>query len=132
MPNFQLSSEANLRTRAFTCRQVDRPRAFLFHGAALIAITCGASCKKESPTTESPNARLSAPAIVKLAEADGFDGTVDHVVAKCPACALAMDGKPDHTLKLDDYTLRFCSAHCLKEFADKPESAVLALRIPQR
>lgn len=132
MRNFRPSSAPNPRTWAFTCRQVVRHRAWLVRGAAVISFACGASCKKEAPPAESPKAQLSAPAIAKLAEADGFDGTVDHVVAKCPACALAMDGKPDHSLKLGDYTLRFCSAHCLKEFADKPESAVLALRIPQR
>jgi hypothetical protein len=81
-----------------------------------------------------PAAEAESPAVedveAKLALADAFDGTVDGIVARCPGCALGMDGSAEHTLRVAGHELRFCSASCMESFADEPEARILALVIP--
>ncbi len=66
-----------------------------------------------------------------LAKADQVDGTEDHVVSKCPGCALAMDGKEDHALEVEDYELHFCSDRCRDGFTENTAEAVMALTVPE-
>ncbi len=65
-----------------------------------------------------------------LAKADQVDGTEDHVVSKCPGCALAMDGNEDHALEVEDYELHFCSDRCRDGFKENTAEAVMALTVP--
>jgi hypothetical protein len=67
----------------------------------------------------------------KLALADGFDGTADRIVSRCPGCALGMDGSAEHAMQLGGYELRFCSANCMNGFAANPQARVLDLVIPE-
>ncbi len=66
-----------------------------------------------------------------LAKADQVDGTEDHVVSKCPGCALAMDGNEDHSLEVEDYELHFCSDRCRDGFTENTAEAVMALKVPE-
>ncbi len=74
---------------------------------------------------------VSASSIAKMAAADAFDGQVDKVVGKCPACALMMDGKPDFGIKLGDYKLQFCSDTCRKSYSRDPEDKLSLLKVPE-
>ena len=60
-----------------------------------------------------------------LAKADGVDGTVDHVIHRCPNCALGMEGKPEHATVLGEYTAHSCSKACKKALDEDP-GAVMA------
>ena len=67
---------------------------------------------------------------VKLAAADQLDGTADKIVSKCASCALSMDGKKEHSLKVDEYTLYFCSEKCKSAFAENTIESIKSLKIP--
>jgi hypothetical protein len=73
---------------------------------------------------------VSETALAVLAKADAFDGAADHVVSRCPSCALAMEGSAEHTLQVGDYELHFCSDHCRGTFAEGAETALLAMSVP--
>ena len=73
----------------------------------------------------------SAEVEAKLAKADAFDGTEDKIVSKCPTCALAMDGKPEHALEVSGYTLHFCAAGCKEAFAKDITKSILDMEIPE-
>jgi len=81
----------------------------------------------EAKTAAATEAEVEA----KLAKADLVDGTADKIVSKCPACALKMDGKPEHALQVAGYTLHFCCASCKQAYEKDPTKAILALKIPQ-
>lgn len=85
---------------------------------------------EQAPAAEAPAVDETAVLAV-LAKADEMDGSVDHVVSKCPGCALAMDGSPDHALEMHGYELDFCSEGCKARFAEHAEEALLALQIPE-
>lgn len=74
---------------------------------------------------------VGADAVAKMEAADHFDGTADHVVSKCPSCALQMDGKPNFGIKLGDYTMQFCSEPCRKNYTKDPEGMLALLKIPE-
>lgn len=74
---------------------------------------------------------VSADATAKMAAADAYDGQTDHVVAKCPACSLQMDGKPDFGIQLGDYKLQFCSNDCRKSYSRDPEDKLSLLKVPE-
>ena len=67
----------------------------------------------------------------KLAEADLLDGKADKIVTRCASCALKMDGSSEHTRKVLDYTLYFCTEGCAKTFAKNTTESVLAMNIPK-
>jgi hypothetical protein len=64
-----------------------------------------------------------------LALADRADGTEDRVVARCAACALGMDGSPEHMLEAHGYEMHFCSAGCKDGFAENTDEAILAMAL---
>ena len=66
-----------------------------------------------------------------LAKADLVDGTADKVITKCAACELAMDGDKEHSLKVGEYTLLFCSEECKERFAKDVEKSVLGIKLPK-
>ena len=67
----------------------------------------------------------------KLALADLADSTADHVVGRCAACALGMEGNAEHALNVHGYEMHFCSAGCKDGFAEDPEGAILAMVIAE-
>lgn len=70
-------------------------------------------------------------AATMLAKADAVDGSEDHVVSKCGGCALGMDGSHDHSLKVGDYEMQFCSEYCKGTFEKDTEASVMGLTIPE-
>ncbi len=82
--------------------------------------------KAAEPVTES-----IAEVEAKLAKADALDGTADKVVTKCASCALGMDGSAEHSVKVLDYTMHFCTEGCAKTFAEDTTKSVLAMSIPE-
>ena len=68
--------------------------------------------------------------LAALARADAVDGTEDMVVAKCPGCALAMEGSADHAMHVDKYELHFCSDDCKGRFEETASESILALAMP--
>jgi hypothetical protein len=104
------------------------------------ALLVSAGCKKEEPAE--PASAIGALAekaaeagettvAAVLVRADKVDGTQDKVISKCPACALSMDGSPDHTLKAEGYTLHFCSADCKDAFASDMTKSILEMKFPK-
>lgn len=104
------------------------------------ALLVPAGCKKEEPAE--PGSAIGALAekaagvgettvAAVLARADKVDGKEDKVVSKCAGCALAMDGSPDHTLKVEGYTLQFCSAECKDKFATDTTKSILEMKFPE-
>lgn len=85
----------------------------------------------QAPTEAKTAAATEAEVQAKLAKADLVDGTADKIVSKCPACALKMDGKPEHALQVAGYTLYFCCADCKQGYEKDPTKAILALKIPE-
>ena len=109
----------------------------------VIVVTAAGCPEKEQPppaTTDDTKAEVSEPqeaddavnakVVAKLAQADLVDGTEDKIVSKCPSCALAMDGKPEHALEVSGYTLHFCSADCKEGFAKDTTQSILAMELP--
>lgn len=64
-----------------------------------------------------------------LVKADQADGAEDHIVAKCPGCALAMEGSADHAMEVGDYSLHFCSDSCKDRFGENAAQAILELPV---
>jgi YHS domain-containing protein len=81
------------------------------------------ACSKDKAPQEAP-ADQKGELMARLASADAADGTTDKIVSKCSTCALRMDGKAENELKLEGYTLHFCSASC-KETCEKDPMKVL-------
>ena len=75
-------------------------------------------------------AQIDALIKVKLAAADRLDGKTDKIVTKCASCALSMDGKKEHSLKVDEYTLYFCTEKCKSGFAKNTTESIKSLEIP--
>ena len=67
----------------------------------------------------------------KLAGADLVDGKEDFVVARCPGCALAMEGSAEHSLQVEGYELHFCSDSCRHNFEEDAMAKLAKLEIPQ-
>jgi YHS domain-containing protein len=67
----------------------------------------------------------------KLSEADALDGKTDKIIARCATCKLSMDGSDKHKLEVAGYTMYFCKASCMEEFAKDTTEAVLAMEIPK-
>ena len=110
--------------------------------ASIVLVVGAAGCSKEkAPETTTPTADVAEPAKsdavpqtemeAKLAKADLLDGKADKIVTRCAGCALKMDGKSDHALKVLDYTLHFCTERCANTFAEDTTKSVLAMEIPE-
>jgi len=74
---------------------------------------------------------LNAAAVMVLAKADGMDGAEDMVIAKCPGCALAMEGNAEHAAHMGDYELHFCSEDCKNKFNESPVESLMAMQLPE-
>ncbi|GAG37491.1 unnamed protein product [marine sediment metagenome] len=119
-------------------RLFNRRMCCLISTVLLLAVT-GCSKEKESKSTPPADSAKSAKSEAeptaaveaKLAQADLLDGKADKIVTRCASCALRMNGTSDHTLKVLDYTLYFCTERCAKTFAEDTTKAVLALEIPE-
>jgi Fe-S oxidoreductase len=110
--------------------------------AAIAMTACGgAGTSYDEPATAEPAAEAAPAAeagpiepteamLATLAAADAADGTTDHVVAKCPGCALAMEGSADSALQVGDYALHFCSDSCRDHFSTDVEGKLVAMKIP--
>ncbi len=109
--------------------------------AALLVAVAGCPKKKAAETdagfpadtakAAKSEAEPTAAVEAKLAQADLLDGKADKIVTRCASCALRMNGTSDHTLKVLDYTLYFCTERGAKTFAEDTTKAVLALEIPE-
>lgn len=77
------------------------------------------ACSKDKAPKEVP-ADQKGELIARLASADAADGTTDKIVGKCATCALRMDGKAENELKLEGYTMHFCSSKCKDMCAKDP------------
>ncbi|MFO0974388.1 MAG: hypothetical protein U1A27_13250 [Phycisphaerae bacterium] len=113
-------------------------------GAALLA-----GCEKSAPTPPPASASGAADAAsvsklvtagagavdeaisAKLAAADALDGKADHVIEKCPGCALAMGGSAKHEFSFGGYQLHFCSDDCMKGFTREAAQSLAKLEIPK-
>ena len=116
-----------------------------------VVLAAVAGCPEKEPAAEEPAATVEVekPALTevatdaktavateaevraKLAAADLVDGKADKIVSKCPACALKMDGKPEHALQVAGHTLHFCGPGCKQAYEKDPTKAILALKIPK-
>jgi YHS domain-containing protein len=108
-------------------------------GLAVLLVGCGGgetTPEEESSTTGSQpadEAAADAEAIAtKLAAADALDGNVDQIVTRCASCALLMDGKKDHAVEYEGYTLYFCREGCKERFEKDMEGMLVALEIPEQ
>lgn len=81
--------------------------------------------KTETETPAAPNPAVAAI----LAKADAVDGTTDKVVHKCAGCALHMDGKAEHAIAIEGYTMHFCKPACYDRFKADTAGEVLKLKI---
>lgn len=104
-----------------------------------VVLPVGCSKKGESADTMQDTAKpveddaaSDVGLAAKLAEADRLDGKADKIVTRCAGCAFNMDGKPDHALKVLDYTLYFCEETCAQQFAKNLTESVLAMKIPEK
>jgi hypothetical protein len=104
-----------------------------------LAIACGGGESVESEVAAEPTDQPAEPQaaaaemtlVEMLAAADLVDGTADHVVSRCAACNLGMQGSADHAVQIGEYELHFCSEGCAKPFAESPEQAVMAMVLPE-
>ena len=65
-----------------------------------------------------------------LAKADALDGQSDKVVSLCASCALGMDGSEEHSLRVGEYTMYFCSDDCKQEFSKDISESILGMQLP--
>ena len=97
--------------------------------AALVLALVPACTKQPVPAGAGAAPTVSQAALDRLAAADAVDGKTDKVVSKCAGCSLHMDGKAELALKVQDYTMDFCSQKCLDRFTAAPEKEILALKV---
>ncbi len=93
-----------------------------------LSLSIVSACKPSPPPMD---AETTAKVQAKLAKADAVDGQVDKVIAKCAGCSLAMDGSPEHTMKLSGFTLHLCSASCKTSFGKDTVKILLAIEITE-
>jgi len=102
-------------------------------------MACGGGESVEPEVAAEPEAEPAEPNAAaagmtleeKLAAADLFDGTADHVVTRCASCNLGMQGSADHAVQIGGYELHFCSEGCAKPFQENPQQAVIAMALPE-
>jgi hypothetical protein len=104
----------------------------LLAGCSLLLV---AGCSKQASAAGGSGA--PAPAAIgpelmaKLAKADAADGKTDKIVHKCAGCSLGMDGTDAHSLKVQDYTMHFCSDKCLAPYKADAAKEIAALKIKE-
>lgn len=100
---------------------------------AAVGIVALCRCAQTAPKPAAPalRAEVGAAAQAVLAQADRFDGQADHVVSRCAGCALHMDGRAEHALEVNDYSLHFCSNSCKADFSKDLERSIVALEVPE-
>ncbi|MEZ6036172.1 MAG: hypothetical protein R3F29_01740 [Planctomycetota bacterium] len=106
-------------------------KTLLIAGALTLLSSCTAEVKNDpqtAPKPETPAAPNPAVAAI-LAKADAVDGTTDKVVHKCAGCALHMDGKAEHAIAIEGYTMHFCKPACYDRFKADTAGEVLKLKI---
>lgn len=105
--------------------------------AALALAACGGAGHADHESSAAATAgTASAPAgsadlKLKLASADALDGTTDHVVELCSGCRLGMNGKAEHPITVEGYTLHMCSESCKAAFSKDLSANLAKLEIPQ-
>ena len=110
----------------------------------VLLLVAFAGCSSSEPVEEAAATEVEAavdqaveqaPAadmvVAKLALADLADGAADHVVGRCAACGLGMEGNPEYALEVHGYEMHFCSAGCKDGFAENPDEAILAMVISE-
>ena len=85
----------------------------------------------EAPAVDTIAAETKTKMTGLLSKADLLDGKEDKIVTRCASCMLNMDGTNEHTVKVLDYTMYFCTEHCAKSFAKDTTKSVLAMKIPE-
>ena len=80
---------------------------FLVLGALGACTDKGAKAPKAMISIEN-----NAHTKVCLAHGDQADGKIDKVIAKCPACSLAMFGSTKYKTTVDGYEVHSCSSGC--------------------
>ena len=119
-------------------RLFNRRMCCLIPTVLLLAVT-GCSKEKESKSatpadtakSAKSEAEPTAEVEAKLAKADLLDGEADKIVTRCASCALRMNGTSEHSLKVLDYTLYFCTPGCAQRFAENINESILAMKIPE-
>lgn len=120
---------------------------FTCHGAgclalaALLVAVAGCPEKKAAETdaglppdtakSAKSEAEIQVEVEAKLAKADLLDGKADKIVTRCASCALRMNGTSEHSLKVLDYTLYFCTLGCAQRFGENMTASILAMKIPE-
>ncbi len=93
--------------------------------AVLVLLTaCGGPDPKPAEEPAGPlvsKAKPSAATLEKLAAADRLDGTEDKVISRCPSCSLMMDGKPEFSCKIGEFTTHSCAKHCNEAVCADPD-----------
>jgi len=87
-------------------------------------VLCLSACSKESEPVEISEDQKEK-VLVALVAADAVDGETDKIIKKCATCALRMDGKDEHAMQLEGYTLQFCSKRCRDICAKTPVDILL-------
>lgn len=91
---------------------------------ALILVACGDTKPIPTPTEDGPlrsSVVPSALSLERMAAADRLDGTEDHVITRCPSCALRMSGKAEFSCQIGDYTIHSCSKNCNLQVCEDPD-----------
>ena len=84
----------------------------------MFILVSGAGCDESPKGPVAPGPRTLAC----LPFADQADGTADRVVKKCPACALAMEGRAEFKSTVGGYVVHSCSGQCQKTLEQNPDS----------
>lgn len=90
-------------------------------------VSCGDPGKPMASASVGPSPASSLDLVRMLDAIDDADGVRDKVIGKCVPCGLAMDGKPEHVSRLEGYSVKLCSSHCLRTFEADPAGALGAL-----
>lgn len=85
---------------------------------------------ESSPADEALEVAVTPAMAEVLAKADALDGQSDKVVSLCASCALGMDGSEEHSLRVGEYTMYFCSGDCKQEYSKDISQSILGMQLP--
>jgi YHS domain-containing protein len=92
----------------------------------IVMLLLGCASPSTPAAEATPTPAPSAPPTAEcLDKADKADGAVDHVIHRCPNCAMVMDGDAKFSSTHGAYTVHSCSKTC-KEAFDKDPGEVMA------